>query len=221
MVLANSAKSHANRLRVRRALNHNLSNYQGIKVKRTIIALVVSSLLIPAAYAENLKDSVPEAKTKLEQFSAKTGVVLIRGFHKIGSEQGLYSTSVNVESKEFTNVTDGTKQYGITIEAFKEDGRYDKKHTSFIDYDEIDSLVKGIDYISNVKPDVTKLEDFQADYKTKGDLKISTFSSGTKVMAAVTSGNIGGVAAYFNIEDLSKVKELILKAKKKIEEIKA
>jgi len=202
-------------------LNQSLSNNQGVKMKNTIIALAISTLLMPAGYAANLKDSVPEAKTKLEQFSAKTGVVLIRGFHKIGSTQGLYNTSVNVEAKEFTNVTDGTKQYGITIEAFKENGKYDKKHTSFIDYDEIDSLVEGINYITKVKPDVTKLEDFQADYKTKGDLKISTFSSGTKVMSAITSGNIGGVAAYFNIEDLAKVKDIILKAKAKIEEVKA
>lgn len=189
-------------------------------MKNTIIALAISSLLIPASYAVSLKESIPEAKTKLEQFSAKTGVVLIRGFHKIGSAQGFYNTSVNIEAKEFTNVTDGTKQYGITIEAFKESGKYDKQHTSFIDYDEIDSLVKGIDYISKVKSNVTKLEDFQADYKTKGDLKISTFSSGSRVLLAVTSGNIGGVASYFNIEDLAKVKMLILKAKSKIEDIK-
>jgi len=75
-------------------------------------------------------------------------------------------------------------------------------------------LVKGIDYISKVKPDVTKLEDYQADYKTRGDLKISTFSSGNKVMAPVTSGSIGGVVAYFNIDDLAKAKNLILQAKK-------
>lgn len=189
-------------------------------MKRTILALALSAFFIPTSNAANLKDSVPEAKTKLEQFSAKTGVVMIRGFQKIGTESGLYNTSVNVQTKEFTNVTDGTKEYGITIEAFKEDGRYDKKHTSFIDYDEIDSLIEGIEYISKVKADVTQLEDFQADYKTKGDLEISTFSSGKKVMAAVSSGRIGSVAAYFNIEDLVNIKNLILKAKSKIEEVK-
>jgi len=36
-------------------------------------------------------------------------------------------------------------------------------------------------------------------------------------MSAVTSGNIGGIAYYFNIEDLAKVKDLIIKAKAKIE----
>jgi len=39
-------------------------------------------------------------------------------------------------------------------------------------------------------------------------------------MAAVTSGSIGGVEAYFNIEDLAKIKELLIKAKEKIESIK-
>lgn len=188
---------------------------------KKVIVITSITLISISAFSQNLKDTIPQGKTKLEQFSAKTGVVMIRGFHKIGTAQGIYNTSVNIQSKEFTNVSDGTKQYGITIEAFQEDGRYDKQHTSFIDYDEIDSLIKGIEYISKVQTDVTKLEDFQADYTTKGDLKISTFSSGDKIMAAVTSGNIGGVAAYFNIEDLAKVKDLIIEAKKKIDSIKA
>jgi len=190
-------------------------------MKKILLASLIIFVSTNMVHAEKLKDSIPKAKTKLEQFSAKVGVVLIRGFHKIGSAQGLYNTSVNVESKEFTNVTDGTKQYGITIEVFKENGKYDKKHTTYIDFDEIDSLVKGIEYISKVKPSVTKLENFQADYKTKGDLKISTFSSGERVMAAVTSGNIGGVAAYYNIENLIEIKTLIIKARDKIKAIKS
>ena len=188
---------------------------------KLLIPLLMISIFSSTILAQDLKDAMPEAKTKLEQFSAKTGVVLIRGFHVIGSAQGLYSTSVNIEAKEFTNVSDGNKQYGITIEAFKENGDYDKKHTSFIDYDEIDSLIKGIDYIAKIESSVTKLEDFQADFTTKGDIKISTFSSGDRVMAAVTSGTIGGVAAYFNLNDLDKLKTLILQAKIKIDEVKA
>jgi hypothetical protein len=190
-------------------------------MKTFLIAASIGVFVSIPALGQNLKDAVPQPKTKIEQFSAKTGVVLIRGFHKIGSALGLYSTSVNIEAKEFTNVTDGRKQYGITVESFKEDGRYDKRHTSFIDYDEIDSLVAGIEYIAKVNSDITKLDDFQADYSTRGDLKISTFSSGDKIMAAVTSGKIGGVAAYFNIQDLEKVKNLIKQAKSKIDEIKS
>ena len=37
--------------------------------------------------AQNLKDQVPSPKTKLEEFSARTGVVIIRGFEEIGREK--------------------------------------------------------------------------------------------------------------------------------------
>ena len=167
-----------------------------------------------------LMAGIANAKSNLEPFSEKTGVVTIRGFQKIGSIRGLYNTAVNIESREFTNVTDSAKQYGITIETIKEDGKQNKQHTSYVDFDEIDFLIKGIDYISKVKSNITKFEDFQADYEINGDLKISTFSSGNKIMAAITSGTTEGVASYFNIEDLPKIKKLLLKAKKSIQAIK-
>ena len=171
-------------------------------------------------YGQKLGETIPKNKTKLEQFSAKTGVVIIRGFREVGVIKGLYRTTLTVEVKEFLNVTDDAKQYGITIETFKENGNYDKEHTSFIDYDEIESLLKGIQYISKIDGSTTKLDSFQADYTTKGDLKISVFSSDKDIIAAVTSGTIGGVATYLKLEDIPKLVELINKAKQTIEEIK-
>ncbi len=170
-------------------------------------------------HAQNLKDQVPSPKTKLEEFSARTGVVIIRGFEEIGSSYGLYSTSIKVEAKEFVNVLTGKKEYGITIEVKKEDGRYDKESTSYIDYDEIDSLISGIDYIAKVDKSRTKFSNFQADYNTKGDFKISTFSTAGKIMVAVSSGRIGAVSAYYNLSSLTEIRTLIEKAKTKIDNL--
>lgn len=190
-------------------------------MKKFILSvLIITSTFSFAAWAQESKETTQPPKTKLEQFSAKTGVVLIRGFQEIGTVKGLYSTSVTVEVKEFVNVSDGSKQYGITVKA-QEKGRLDKDHTSFIDYDEIDSLVKGIEYIKNVEPNVTQLKDFQADYSTRGDLKVSTFSSDGKILSAVKSGIIGGVAVYLKIEELEELKNLIAQAKIKIDEIRS
>jgi len=72
---------------------------------------------------------------------------------------------------------------GIVIDV-KESGTYERSDRSFIDYDEIDSLFKGIDYISKVKPENTRLANFEAIYATKGDLKVVTFSSSGKEAAA-------------------------------------
>ncbi len=87
-------------------------------MKIAMVSLGLILLLSPTAFAAESQNPVPEAKTKIEQFSARTGVVIVRGFQRIGKVGGLYSTAVTVESKEFTNVSDGSKVYGITIETY-------------------------------------------------------------------------------------------------------
>jgi hypothetical protein len=188
------------------------------KLKYIMIAIV--GLASFAANATNLKDEIPAPKTKLEEFSAKTGVVIVRGFEEIGAVSGLYNTSIKVEAKEFVNVSTGKKEYGITIEVKKEDGRYDKESTSYIDYDEISSLISGIDYIAKINKSATKFSSFQADYNTKGDFKISTFSAGEEIMVAIESGRIGPVTAFYNISSLPEIRDVIEKAKTRIDSLK-
>ena len=189
-------------------------------MKKYVIVLATIGLLANATYAQNLKISVPQAKTKLEQLDAKTGVVLIRGYLDMGSVQGLYSTSVSVSCKEIINVSDGKKQYGIVMRVKKATNEY----VSSIDYDELESLIKSIDYMLKVKSDVANFENIQIYYSTKDYLQIRIVRYENKVSAQITSGTSGNIAertAIFNIEDLEKnVKKLLLKAKETIEAIK-
>ena len=189
---------------------------------KKLICIMIGTLCVTsfAANAANLKDEIPTPKTKLEEFSAKTGVVIVRGFEEIGTVSGLMGTSIKVEAKEFVNVSTGKKEYGITIEVKKENGRYDKESTSYIDYDEISSLISGIDYIAKVNNSATKFSNFQADYNTKGDFKVSTFSMNEKIMVAIASGRIGSVTAYYNISSLPEIRSVIKKAKSKIDALK-
>jgi len=166
--------------------------------------------------AQNLKDQAPSPKTKLEEFSARKGTVIVRGFEQVGVASGRYGTSIKVEAKEFIDVSTGKKEYGISIEVKKRDIRYDKESTSYIDYDEIESLISGIDYIAKVDKTSTRFQNFQADYNTKGDFRISTFSSEENIMVEVSSGTIGSVKAYFNLSSLSEIRSFIEKAKAKI-----
>jgi hypothetical protein len=131
----------------------------------------------------------------------------------------MYSTNIKVEIKEFTDASSGRKEYGMTIEV-KSGGRLERENTSYIDYEEIESLIKGIDYISNIDNSVTKLNNFQADYRTKDNLVFSTFSSQEEVLLGISSGSIGKATAYFKISDLGKIKSLIEEAKTKLDSIK-
>jgi len=190
-------------------------------MKKTITIIAAVMLAVPfSVTAQNLKDQVPSPKTKLEEFSARTGTVIVRGFEEIGKVHGYYNTSITVEAKEFINVSTGKKEYGITIQVKKEEGKYDKENMSYIDYDEIESLISSIDYISKVDKTATKFSNFQADYKTKGDFEVSTFSSGEQIMFAVSSGHIGKVTAFYHMSLLLEIKQLIKKAKEKIDALK-
>jgi hypothetical protein len=75
-------------------------------------------------------------------------------------------------------------------------------------------LLKGIDYIAKADRSVTKLENLQADYRTKGDVKVSTFNtSGGEVMVAVSSGRIGSTSVHLKFADLAALRSLISSAR--------
>jgi hypothetical protein len=151
------------------------------------------------------------AKTKLETFAAQTGVVIIEGYSKVGTIRGKYGT-VEIQAKEFVNAASGKKEKGITFEV-TEAGRLERESRSFIDYDEIDSLLKGIDYVAKIDKSATKLDAFEAEYRTKGELEITTFSSDTGVEVAVKSGRIGGATAFLSLEHLQRLRALVVDAK--------
>ena len=156
-------------------------------------------------------------KTKLEVFQARSGAVIIRGFERMGEVKGEFGTSVMVDAREFTDAASGRKEYGLTIEVR---GSRDRTHTSYVDYDEIGSLSRGLEYIENVKQDVTQLRDFQADYRTRGDLKISVYSDGTTRKVAVESGTIIKETAFLPIMSIQELRLLVTTAKVRIDGIR-
>jgi hypothetical protein len=162
----------------------------------------------------------PPPKTRLEQFQVKTGSVLIKGYTDVGTAAGKYGSTVSVSAMEFTDASSGGKQFGIAIE-IKGSGQYPQTSRSYIDLDEVDSLLKGIDYISHADKSVTKLASFEAIYRTKGDFVMNVFGSGHKgTMLAVESGRFGTASAYFDIAELPKVRQLIEKAQAALQSIK-
>lgn len=190
-------------------------NWQNILVFGivTMVAFTVGAVQQP-------RETRQESKTQLEAFEAQTGTVIIKGFYTLGtiSEMG----KISVQCLEVRNVSTGIKNLGIVI-SVEESGRLERSNRSFIDYDEIDSLLKGIAYIAKVTSDTTKLKDFEAIYKTKGDFAVALFSSSSHkdgIGVAITSGYIGAVTAYISADKLTEFFALIVKAKETLDSIK-
>jgi len=192
---------------------------QKMKSLRITMICLVFFVTCACAQTNQKSDSAGQTKTKLELFQARTGVVIIRGFSTIGTITARYNASAEVESKEFIEASSGAKAYGITIQV-KNSGDYKRESTSYIDYDEIDSLLKGIDYIAKMQGSVTKLANFQADYRTKGALEISTFNVDKEILASVSSRSSSEATAYFELPQLAQLRDLIVKAKLALDAIR-
>lgn len=176
-------------------------------------------LALPLAHAlsaQNPKDDPP--KTQLEAFAAETGAVIIKGYTDIGKVSGL--GSIEVDCREITNAQSGNQTFGMVVKV-TQSGRIERENSSFIDFDEIASLITGLDYIAKIEPDVTTLDNFEATYTTRGDFSITVFNNSQgKLSVAVGSGRVGKARAYLNLQQLAQLRSLIVDAKEKIESIK-
>lgn len=183
-----------------------------------LVIFTFSALSSPVATAQQTEEAERAPKTKLEAFQAQTGTVVIKGYSEIGRVSAM--GSVEVSAMEFTDATSGRKQSGVLIE-IKESGRLPNTGRSFIDFDEVDALLKGLDYISKATSDVTKLGMFEATYKTKGYFSATTFSSSSgKIDAALKSGYVRPANAFLSLQQLSELRALIVKAQQKVDSVK-
>lgn len=183
-------------------------------MRKALLAVLLSIPFVAFAQ-EQAEISKPLPGTKLEAFSARTGIVLVKSFTTLGTVNGMGSVSIDV--REFRDASNPkSAQYGVAFEV-KESGRLERENTSFIDEDEIDSLIRGLSYISKIDRSVTTFSNFEAHYKTKGDLTLVVFSGrGGEISLALSSGRIGKTTAFLKLADVEQIRSLLGEAKKAI-----
>lgn len=188
-------------------------------MKKVFLFMSYFFVLITCGIAYSQQPNLPpqEPRTKIESFQKQTGTVVIKGYSEVGEVSG--SGSVSIDAMVLIDASTGKKLRGILVEV-KSSGRFANSSRSFIDYDEIDQLLKGIDYISKVKKDITRLDNYEAIYKTKGDFSVITFNSGDDLKVAIKCGYIGPAAAYLSLPQLAEIRALISQTKQKLDAVK-
>lgn len=161
----------------------------------------------------------PAPRTKLEAFMAQEGVVIVRGSSRIGEIRGRAGATVAVDAQEVTNAGNSEKGYGLAI-TVKVSGASESERRSYVDLDEIDALVRGLDSVAKVDRSATQLAEVRADYRTRDGLEISTHSSGQQVRVAISSGHRGRVTALFQWSDLAKLKDIVAQAKTTLDSLR-
>lgn len=161
-----------------------------------------------------------EPRTKLETIEAKYERVLVKGFSQIASINAR-GADVRVDAVELKEMSSGLRATGIVV-VLRDDSERARENRSFVDYDEIDPLIRALDAVAKVNESVTKLVGFEARYRTLGDLEINVFrqsrTSGTA--ASMSSGICDKVTALLTLDELERLRAHIIEAKARLDEIK-
>lgn len=160
-----------------------------------------------------------EPRTKLEAIEWRYESVLVKGFSQIAT-LNVRGADVRIDAVELKDAGASARALGMVI-ALRETGDTPRENRAFVDYDEIDRLLKALEAITRVNETVTKLASFEARYRTLGDLEIVVFRQGRSGTAASLScGICDRVTGLFTLDELDRLKAHIGEAKTRLDDIK-
>jgi hypothetical protein len=160
-----------------------------------------------------------EPRTKLEEIESRYERVITKGFTQYAT-LSVRGVDVRLDAVEMKDTANSTRAMGFVI-ALRELGDKPRENRSFIDYEEIDRLIKAMESVAKVNETMTKLAGFEARYRTLGDLEINVFRqtrSGTA--ASLSSGICDRVTGLMTLDELDKLRGYLIEAKARLDEIK-
>jgi hypothetical protein len=156
--------------------------------------------------------------TKLEAFETNTDTVIIKGTAPIGTVQAR-GGEVSVRCREITDAGTGHRESGIVVDL----GLSGIGETGMlIDYDELDSLLDGLEYIGKLEWSVTPLPDFQAVYTTKGGFRAAARGSRRtgNIEFDVRNTRIDSPRLSLSRDQLGQLRSLVEQAKAKLDSLR-
>jgi hypothetical protein len=201
-------------------------------------SLVLSGLLLAATlsnptfaqrrrYESNLRQPCESEVplTALEEFDGRMQAVIVRGSTQIMTLTTRNGTA-RVDAIELRDESNGTRATGVVIE-LRDSSRQDAtrpadESRSYIDYQEIDRVIKAWDQVARTDDTVTKLNNFESRYRTRGDLEVAVFrqTPGGSIAAALSGGICNRVRIFLSLDELIKLRHMIVQAKERLDEMK-
>lgn len=161
-------------------------------------------------------------RNKLEDIDGRMETLLMKGRHWVGTVRS-GNGSARVEAYEVRDTRNSERVTGVVITFLpaNADSR-DDIIRSLIDYEEIDPLIKILDTMIKADDSVTKLSHFEVRYRTRGDFEVMVFKqqTGTSVAAAIEGGFFDRVRFLLIMDELVRLRYMIVQAKERLDEIK-
>jgi hypothetical protein len=166
--------------------------------------------------------STTKPATKLEEISVRKNALIVKGYTQIAAIPGENGASITITAGQVQDMTNQTKEYGLVINV----ASAQRASSAYVDYDEIDTLVSSLDYLEKTDKNPTQLTNFEAQYRTRGDLWITNYNdSGARMVAIRTTqieaaGQITSAIAYFRPTSLGDIRQQMINAKQMLDKLR-
>ncbi len=200
---------------------------------RSLILLLAILLVSISAQAQGRRERLPpprdpqfyQPRNKLEDFDGRFETLLVRGRHVVGIVRAQNGVA-RVEATEIRDATSGETASGAVITIIATGtpqptgGGPLEDIRSFIDYDEIDALLKAVDAAAKASESITRLSHFEVRYRTKADFEVMVFKQleNNVVAAAVEGGFFDRSRLYLSIDELVRLRWMIAQAKERLDQ---
>lgn len=155
-------------------------------------------------------------RNTLEEFESRTSTLLIKGRTWVATLR-TGAGAARVEATDIRDTANGSRASGVTITVSTSSGEV----RCLIDYDEIDPLVRAFDAMEKAGDSVTKLSNFEAHYRTRGDFEIIVFKQTTGgIAAAIEGGFYERTRVLLTLEEFTRLRWMVVQAKERLDEIK-
>jgi succinate dehydrogenase hydrophobic anchor subunit len=156
--------------------------------------------------------------TYFEAYSAVADAPLVKGMSSIGILNNQITYPVEVRAERLTNLQTTNTLYAVSLRT-----RVAARQllVDYIDYDELDGIIRGIQWISQADHSASPMDNFEAIYRTRCGLTVYKVSNGGKYTIVMKSGDpaVGrNQMAPFVLDDLGRY---LTAAKAKIDSVAA
>jgi hypothetical protein len=181
-------------------------------MKKFILLLLLSAGCAARAQTTN----VP--LTYFEAYAAVSDAPLVKGMSSIGLLNSQITYPVEVRAERLVNLQTTNTLYAVSLRTRLASRQV---QVDYIDYDELDGLIRGLQWVSQADHSATPMDNFEAIYRTRCGLTILKVSNAGKFTIAIKSAEPGAARnqmAPFVLDDLGRY---LTAAKAKLDSVAA
>jgi hypothetical protein len=162
--------------------------------------------------------TIPPPATRLEKLAQTRDAVITRGYTVAGEMQADSGAVVRLSAVQVQDAARNLSEAGLMISV--------RQATTFIDSDEIDSLLAAIDALAKLDRSATALEQVEARFASKGDFELSNLNNNggrtinVKAVQILTpTGRVIWGQASFPPSRLSELRRYVVVAKQSLDRV--